>query len=92
MKLKYKKEGTNDSNEIDLDYSLYDLLQKVINGYRPNKKDKNQFIKFIEFINRTEEMGSRDEELVFTEKNKDTNKKYKLEYNDEFEEYRFVEI
>ena len=37
-------------------------------------------------------MGSRDEKLVFTEKNKDTNKKYKLEYNDEFEEYRFVEI
>ena len=56
------------------------------------RKDKNQFIKFIEFINRTEEMGSRDEKLVFTEKNKDTNKKYKLEYNDEFEEYRFVEI
>ncbi|MBS5126220.1 MAG: DNA phosphorothioation-dependent restriction protein DptF [Clostridium sp.] len=92
LKIKYKKEGTNDSNEIDLDYGLYDLLQKVINGYRPNKKDKNQFIKFIEFINRTEEMGSRDEKLVFTEKNKDTNKKYKLEYNDEFEEYRFVEI
>ena len=59
MKLKYKKEGTNDSNEIDLDYSLYDLLIKVINGYRPNKKDKNQFIKFIEFINRTEEWDSK---------------------------------
>lgn len=92
LKLKYKSEKLGKAYEIDVDFSLYQLLIQVINGYRPNKKDKNQFIKFIEFINKLEETGSQNEKLIFTEKNKDFNKKYKLEYDTEFEFYRFVEI
>lgn len=92
MKLKYKSEKLERSYEIDIDFSLYKLLLQVIDGYRPNKKDKNHFIKFIEFINKLQETGSQNEKLVFTEKNKDVNKKYKLEYDTEFEFYRFVEI
>lgn len=92
LKLKYKSEKLGKAYEIDIDFSLYQLLIQVINGYRPNKKDKNQFIKFIEFINKLEETGSQNEKLIFTEKNRDFNKKYKLEYDTEFEFYRFVEI
>ncbi|RXI51911.1 DNA phosphorothioation-dependent restriction protein DptF [Clostridium tetani] len=92
LKLKYKSEKLGKAYEIDVDFSLYQLLIQVINGYRPNKKDKNQFIKFIEFINKLEETGSQNEKLIFTEKNRDVNKKYKLEYDTEFEFYRFVEI
>lgn len=92
LKLKYKSEKLGKAYEIDVDFSLYKLLMQVINGYRPNKKDKNQFIKFIEFINKLEKTGSQNEKLIFTEKNRDFNKKYKLEYDTEFEFYRFVEI
>ncbi|KRU27451.1 DNA phosphorothioation-dependent restriction protein DptF [Clostridium sporogenes] len=92
LKLKYKNEKLEKAYEIDVDFSLYQLLIQVINGYRPNKKDKNQFIKFIEFINKLEEIGSQNEKLIFTEKNREVNKKYKLEYDTEFEFYRFVEI
>ncbi len=92
LKLKYKNEKLEKAYEIDVDFSLYQLLIQVINGYRPNKKDKNQFIKFIEFINKLEETGSQNEKLIFTEKNREVNKKYKLEYDTEFEFYRFVEI
>lgn len=92
LKLKYKSEKLEKAYEIDIDFALYQLLIQVINGYRPNKKDKNQFIKFIEFINKLEETGSQSEKLIFTEKNRDFNKKYKLEYDTEFEFYRFVEI
>ncbi|MHB7979183.1 DNA phosphorothioation-dependent restriction protein DptF [Clostridium sporogenes] len=92
LKLKYKSQKSGKAYEIDVDFSLYQLLIQVINGYRPNKKDKNQFIKFIEFINKLEETGSQDEKLIFTEKNREVNKKYKLEYDTEFEFYRFVEI
>ncbi|KEH96701.1 DNA phosphorothioation-dependent restriction protein DptF [Clostridium massiliodielmoense] len=92
LKLKYKSEKLGKAYEIDVDFSLYQLLIQVINGYRPNKKDKNQFIKFIEFINKLEEIGSQDEKIIFTEKNRDFNRKYKLEYDTEFEFYRFVEI
>lgn len=92
MELKYKSEKFEKSSSIDIDFSLYNLLNKVTKGYRPNKKDKNSFIKFIEFINRIEATGSQFEKLVFTEKNRENNKKFRLEYDDEFEIYKFMEI
>ncbi|MCX0416847.1 DNA phosphorothioation-dependent restriction protein DptF, partial [Clostridium perfringens] len=92
MEIKFKSDSLENSETIDIDYSLYQLLKKVIKGYRPNKKDKNQFVKFIEFINKLEVAGSQNENLLFTEKNRDNNKKYRLEYDDQFEIYRFVEI
>lgn len=92
MILKYKNEKLNKSYKIDVDFSLYNLLLQVIDGYRPNKKYKNHFIKFIDFINKISETGSQNEKLIFTEKNRNVNKKYKLEYDKEFEFYRFVEI
>ena len=92
IEIKYKSNKTNESYGIDIDFQLYELLIRVGNGYRPNKKDKNQFIKFIEFMNKIESAGSQNKELIFTEKNRDNNKKFKLEYDDEFEIYRFMEI
>lgn len=92
LKLKYKGENADKSYEIDIDYTLYKLLLQVTKGYRPNKKDKNHFIKFIEFINKLEEAGSQNEEIIFTEKNRENNKQFKLEFDEEFETYRFVEI
>ena len=91
MEIRYKGDNLDTSCSIDIDYSLYDLLIRVGNGYRPNKKDKNNFIKFIEFINKIECAGSQNNQLTFTEKNKEENKKYRLEFDEEFEIYRFVE-
>ena len=92
IEIKYKGEGLDESCGIDIDYPLYELLIRVGKGYRPNKKDKNHFIKFIEFMNKIESAGSQKSQLTFTEKNRDENKKFRLEYDDEFEIYRFVEI
>ena len=92
MEVRYKGDNLDTSCSIDIDYSLYDLLIRVGNGYRPNKKDKNNFIKFIEFINKIECAGSQNNQLTFTEKNREENKKYRLEFDEEFEIYRFVEI
>lgn len=92
MEIRYKGDNLDTSCRIDIDYSLYDLLIRVGNGYRPNKKDKNNFIKFIEFINKIECAGSQNNQLTFTEKNREENKKYRLEFDEEFEIYRFVEI
>lgn len=92
MEIRYKGDNLDTSCSIDIDYSLYDLLIRVGNGYRPNKKDKNNFIKFIEFINKIECAGSQNNQLTFTEKNREKNKKYRLEFDEEFEIYRFVEI
>lgn len=92
MDIRYKEDKLDSSCGIDVDYSLYELLMRVRNGYRPNKKDKNHFIKFIEFINKIECAGYQNSQLTFTEKNREENKKYRLEFDEEFEIYRFVEI
>lgn len=92
MEIKFKSSGLEIPEGIDIDYSLYVLLKKVNNGYRPNKNDKNQFVKFVEFINKLEVSGSQNSNLLFTEKNRNDNKKYRLEYDKEFEIYKFMEI
>ena len=92
LKLRYKSEKEEKSYEIDIDYSLYRLLVQVNNGYRPNKKDKNHFIKFIEFVNKLESIGSQMRNLFLLKKIEKNNKKYKLEFDEEFETYRFMEI
>ena len=92
MNIRYKGDKLSEGKEIQLDYSLYQLLIKVKNGYRPNKKDKNQAIRFVEFINDIEQSGSQYKELLFIEKNRENNRKYRLEYSEEFEQYRFMEM
>ena len=92
IEIKYKSDRLDESCSIDIDFPLYELLIRVGNGYRPNKKDKNHFIKFIEFMNKIELAGSQNSQLVFTEKNRKDNKKFRLEYDEEFEIYKFMEI
>ena len=92
LSLIYKTENSKDSYEVILDFSLYKLLKEIIKGYVPNKKDKNQFINFVEFMKKIESLGTKNKKLIFTEKNRKTNRKYKLEYNSDFDEYSFVEI
>lgn len=90
--LDYKCDNCEVLYTINIDFPLYSLLLKIINGYRPNKKDKNHFINFVEFINELEKKGSQDRKLLFKEKYKNDKKQYCLEYDDEFESYRFMEI
>ena len=43
-------------------------------------------------MNKIEESGSQNSKLVFTEKNRQANKKFILEYDEGFEIYKFMEI
>nr|WP_077625101.1 DNA phosphorothioation-dependent restriction protein DptF [Sediminibacillus massiliensis] len=48
---------------LDIDYPLYSLLTKVREGYRPNKKDEEDAIKFVEFIDKLMAFGEKKEEM-----------------------------
>ena len=72
------------SFKFDIDYSLYNTLSKINKGYRPNKIDKSHYIKFVESLNHVIECGSQDEFIFFREKDKEKNRKYKLEYDEDF--------
>lgn len=49
---------------LDIDYPLYSLLMKVQEGYRPNKKDEEDAIKFVEFIEKLMTFGEKKRELI----------------------------
>lgn len=76
---------------IDIDFSLYALLIRIKNGYRPNKKDKFQFIKFVEFIEKLNHSGNKKNEIVFESKQFGKSTRYRLQYDETFDQYSFME-
>lgn len=72
---------------IDIDYSLFVLLEKVERGYRPNKKDEEDATAFVEFIDKLMELGNKREELVVDYVAE--SKQYRLVI-DEYDDSRFV--
>lgn len=90
LSFKNKKKEALPPLEISIDYSLYLLLDQVRNGYRPNKKDKQNFINFVEFMNKVLLQGKQDKELKFEQKFGGDLLRFKLSYDEDFEEFKFV--
>ena len=84
MLLEFKVSHSDESIELNMDYSLYEVLTKLNKGYKPNKSEQKDLLLFNEFINRLFDSNEADNYLVL---NVDENKKYKLRR--EFGEYTF---
>lgn len=80
------------SAAVELDFSLYRLVTKIGEGYRPNKNDKLQFINFVDFINKLSELGNGHEEIILEEVHSATKKKFSLSYDSTFENYKFTVV
>lgn len=76
---------------VDVDYSLYVLLQKVNKGYRPNKLDRNSFINFVTMVDRLIYENSAYEDLLIDEVNIGYHLDYKLQLN-EYNEFEFSKL
>ena len=74
-------------HEVEIDLSLYSLIVRVINGYRLNKKDRDDSIKFIEFIENLLPFGRQMEEILITDT--ENGHAFLLEYDPDFETYSF---
>ncbi|MCY9138067.1 DNA phosphorothioation-dependent restriction protein DptF [Peribacillus frigoritolerans] len=72
---------------LEIDYPLYEMFVKLSKGYRPNKKDKEDCIQFVEFIDKVMQHGNREKELLFV--NLQSNKSFKLIFDDVYEEFTF---
>jgi len=90
LSFKNKRKENLSPLDISIDYSLYLLLNQIRNGYRPNKKDKQNFINFLEFMNRMLLLGEQNKELKFEQKFSGDLVKFKLLYDEDFEEFKFV--
>lgn len=96
MTIKFRTKNVTYESEaaipsIDVDFSLYALLIRIKNGYRPNKKDKFQFIKFVEFIEKLNNSGDQKNEIIFESKQFGKSTRYRLQYDDTFDQYSFME-
>lgn len=89
LNLIYKSEEQEKSYGIDIDFNLYELLMRVKNGYRPNKNDKYNYINFVEFINKIQKLGNQNKEIYIEDRSGSKNLKYKLVYDEDFEEFKF---
>lgn len=76
----YKKENSSEEALLDIDYPLYSLLAKVANGYRPNKGDEDDAIKFTEFLEKAMKFGDKHKELLINFPRQ--NKFYKIKRDD----------
>lgn len=93
MNVQFRNKNSNSSiASIDIDYTLYAFLVRINRGYRPNKKDKFQFIKFVEFIETLSEFGNSKEEIIFESKQSKNKTRYRLKYDELFDQYTFMEM
>lgn len=82
----YENPKNNEKVFLEIDYPLYKILYMVKKGYRPNKKDEENAVKFIEFIDKLMDFGEGKEELLVYFKSEDRLYSFKI---DDFGSYLF---
>ncbi|WP_252235874.1 DNA phosphorothioation-dependent restriction protein DptF [Clostridium sp. CH2] len=69
---------TGDIESIEIDYQLYKKIVDVNKGYCPNRNDKEEAVRFIEFIDKIISYGNMEKELLV--ENTEKNEMFKLIY------------
>lgn len=49
---------------LNIDFSLYKMLRKVLDGYRPNKTDREKAVNFVKFVSKVLTFGNQEEEVL----------------------------
>lgn len=78
MVLKFKVEDSDCIYSINIDFNLFELLIKMKNGYRPNSKDKNNFINFADFVERMIKENVKQNSVEIRDKVSQDSKQYVL--------------
>lgn len=83
LRLKYRY-SENKEAELDVDFALYKLLKRVLNGYIPNINDKRVNVKCVEFINKISQGGLKQEQLYIRDLSKKESKEYRISFDEDF--------
>ena len=81
-------ENEERKESIDVDFALFKLVRDIKNGYRPNVKDKNNFVSFVNLIERIYNYGNKKKEVVIESKDAENMARYilkKSKFGFEFE-------
>ena len=85
----YKYGDPEGSIDLNIDYSLYEVIIKLVKGYKPNNSEQKDLILFNEFIDNLISSNSNNKCLICNHEDKSC---FKLEYNETFEEYVFKRV
>lgn len=86
--LSFKLKRSDTPYKIHIDYRLYEMLNRILKGYRPNKKDNNNNISFLGLINNFISDGDTNSMLEIDKVNIGKPADYALSV-DSFGEYKF---
>lgn len=92
VKLRFRKDS--DSNpetaEISMDYSLFEMISAMKDGYRPTVQDKNQHTDFVSFIQRVIEFGNKATRIILIPKEQEHDYRVVFEKTDFGYEFKVV--
>lgn len=80
--LEYTVTENEETFKINIDFSLYELLKKVEDGYRLNNRDKNNFVGFMDYVKKLQKYGSHKEKIYFERKVGNKLARYELKINE----------
>ena len=90
MSLPFFKNGCPDESiKLNVDYSLYEVITKLVKGYKPNNSEQKDLILFNEFIDNIISFNSSNKCFICSNDEKNC---FKLEYNGTFDEYIFKRV
>ena len=89
--LKFKVDGEAEPARMHVDYGLYKILNQIITGYLPNRKDSNNYLSFVSLINRLINQDCEKVELEIDAVNIGEASDFKLS-KDAFGHYKFQSL
>ena len=92
LKLRFRKasEAELETAEISMDYSLFEMICAMRDGYRPTVQDKNQHTDFVSFVQRLIEFGNKSSRIVLIPKDNEHDYKVVFEETDFGYEFKVV--
>ena len=87
--LKFKINNEIEPLKIHVDYSLFKILKTILFGYRPNKKDNNNYVYFVNLINKLINQNNDKASLYIDEVNIGKAVDYKFSKDIAFNTYKF---
>ncbi|GEN52418.1 DNA phosphorothioation-dependent restriction protein DptF [Halobacillus faecis] len=64
INLAFTDQSKSEIIHFEIDYALFELLDKVIKGYRPNKKDYEDGLSFVTFMNQLISISKNSDLLI----------------------------
>ncbi len=88
----FRKEAENtDPILIKVDFSLYELIINMKDGYRPTVQDKNRHTDFVSFIRQLIELGNKSKRVIIVPKDGDNKSRLQFEeFDTDFFEFKVV--